>query len=102
LTPGDDSCAERRGKDLLLRVRVQPRASRNEILGVDNGRLRIRTTATPADGDANKKVVRLLADYLCVPPSRVSLIRGQKHRNKQFLVNGPVRVPEELRVDTGQ
>lgn len=98
LTPGDSPFATWRGKNLLLRVRVQARASRNEILGVDNDRLRIRTTATPTDGGANRKVAHLLADYLSVPPSRVTLVRGQKHRDKQFLVVGPVSVPPELGV----
>ena len=96
LTAGHSKCAQWRGENLLLKVRVQARASCNEILGVHDDQVRIRTTATPTEGDANRKVIRLLADYLCVPPSRIALIRGQKHRNKQFLVTGPVRIPPEL------
>jgi hypothetical protein len=96
LTAGNSQLAEWRGNDLLINVRVQTRASRNEILGVDNDQLRIRTTATPIDGGANRKVVQLLADYLKVPPSRIELIRGQKHRNKRFLVTGPVSIPPDL------
>jgi uncharacterized protein (TIGR00251 family) len=78
--------------DLLIRVRVQPRASRNEILGVRDGRLRLRTTAPPADGKANKAVIRLLADFLDVAPSRISLVRGTTHRDKQLRVLGPVEI----------
>ena len=90
------------GKNLLLKVRVQARASRDEILGVGNDQLRIRTTAAPTDGGANRKVAQLLADYFSVPPSRVELVRGQKHRDKQFLVAGPVSIPPELGVITEQ
>jgi uncharacterized protein (TIGR00251 family) len=74
------------GNDLVLSVRVTPRAKRNEVAGIRNGDLHIRTTAPPADGKANKAVVRLLADYLDVAPSRINLLRGEAHRNKQFLV----------------
>jgi uncharacterized protein (TIGR00251 family) len=93
---GSTSVAEWRGGDLLLRVRVQPRASRNEIPGIEDERLRVRTTATATDGKANRKVMSLIADYLHVPRSRVALIRGHKHRDKQFLVTGPLAVPAEL------
>jgi uncharacterized protein (TIGR00251 family) len=93
---GSTSVAEWRGENLLLRVRVQPRASRNEILGIENERLRVRTTATPTDGNANKKVTGLIADYFHVPRSRVELIRGHKHRDKQFLVTGPLAISSEL------
>jgi len=98
---GKEDCATSwLGNDLIVRVRVQPRASRNEILGVSNGSLRIRTTATPTDGKANKAIVRLLADYLDVPPSRIDLTHGQTHRNKRFIVRGPLTVPHGLRVAT--
>ena len=82
----------------MLRVRVQPRASRNEVLDVSNGALRIRTTATPTEGKANKAVVRLLAEYLNVPPSRIKLTHGRSHRNKCLKIAGPVAVPDTLPV----
>jgi uncharacterized protein (TIGR00251 family) len=67
-------------------VRVTPRASRNEIGETSNRALRIRTTAPPTDGKANKATIKLLAKFLGVPPSSISLVRGQTSRNKQFLV----------------
>lgn len=69
-------------------VRVHARASRNEVTVDDAGLIHIRTTAPPADGKANKAVAKALADYLRIPVSRVELLRGQKHRNKQFLIKG--------------
>jgi uncharacterized protein (TIGR00251 family) len=86
----------RDGNDLRVAVRVQPRASRNEIEGTRDGRLRIRTTAAPAGGKANKAVTRLLADYLGVAPSRIRLVRGMTQRNKLFVVEGPVELPDGL------
>lgn len=88
------------GNDLILRVRVQPRASRNEVLGVSNGSLRVRTTAAPTDGKANKAVIRLLADYLDVPVARINLTHGHAHRNKRLIIAGPVALPDDLRVAT--
>jgi uncharacterized protein (TIGR00251 family) len=54
---------------VVVAIRVQSRGSRNEIQGVKDGRLRIKTTAPPADGKANKDVIRQLAKEFGVPPS---------------------------------
>ena len=67
-------------------MRVTPRASRNEIVGVSNGALRIRTTVPPTDGKANKATIKLLAKYLGVPPSSIGLLHGPRSRDKQFVV----------------
>jgi uncharacterized protein (TIGR00251 family) len=98
LSNSEDIAASWSGNDLIVLVRAQPRASRNGILGVSNGALRVRTTATPTDGKANKAVIRLLADYFNVPPSRIKLSHGRTHRNKQFIIAGPVSVPDGLHV----
>jgi uncharacterized protein (TIGR00251 family) len=82
----------RDGDDLLVQVRVQPRTSSNEILSPRDGRLRLRTTASPVDGKANKAVIKLLADFLGVAPSRISLVRGTTQRDKQLRVRGPVAI----------
>lgn len=74
----------------MLSVRVQPRAGHNAVTGVKDGSLLVRTTAPPADGKANKAVIRLLADHLKVAPSRLVLLRGQTGRDKQFLLRGPL------------
>lgn len=90
------SCARRVGNELVLAVRVQTRASRNEVLDVRNGRLLVRTTAAPADGKANKAVVRLVASYLDVAPSRVRLVRGQTHRDKLLRISGSLHLPPAI------
>lgn len=66
-----------------ISVRVQPRASKNEVIGFDEtGVLRVRVTAPPVGGAANKAVAELLADTLGVPKSTVSIASGQSGRNK--------------------
>jgi hypothetical protein len=84
------------GETLLIPVRVQPRGSRSEILGVTDGRLRIKTTAPPTDGRANQDVIRQLAKAFGVPPSRVSLKSGATGRNKTFTVERAVELPHWL------
>ncbi|MGH7391872.1 MAG: DUF167 domain-containing protein [Candidatus Rokuibacteriota bacterium] len=69
-------------------VRVQPRASRDEVLGWRDGVLRVRVTAPPVEGAANGAVVALVAGALGVKPSAVRLIRGQTGRHKLVSVAG--------------
>jgi len=98
LNAGGKRCFEWQGDDLHLRVRALPRASRNEVVGVSDGRLRVRVTAAPADGKANAAVIRLLAKLLRVPASSIELTSGHKRRDKHFLVRGPVNLPAPLSV----
>jgi hypothetical protein len=73
----------------LLRVRVQPRASRAEIAGWrPDGALGIRVTAAPVDGQANAAVGVLLAAALGVRPSAVEIVRGASGRDKYIRVAG--------------
>lgn len=69
-------------------VRVQPRASRSEILGEWQGALRVRLAAPPVDDRANEALCRLLAERLKVPLSAVTLLRGARSRTKQIEVRG--------------
>jgi uncharacterized protein (TIGR00251 family) len=71
-----------------LRLRIQPRASREEIVGVAGDTIRIRLTAPPVDGAANQALVRLLAHRLQVPRSAVELISGLTGRDKLVAVAG--------------
>jgi uncharacterized protein (TIGR00251 family) len=73
---------------VLLRLRVQPRASREEIVGVAGDAIRVRLTAPPVDGMANDALVRFLAVLLRVPRSSVELVSGQTGRTKLVAVTG--------------
>lgn len=63
-------------------VRVQPRASRNEIVGVLGGALKVKLSAPPVDGAANAGLIDLLADELGVPKRRIRIVLGESARTK--------------------
>jgi hypothetical protein len=73
---------------LTIPVRVQPRSSRSEIVGVRDGVLVVRVTAPPLDGRANDAVCRLLATCLRVRTSSVAIVRGERSRDKLVRVEG--------------
>jgi uncharacterized protein (TIGR00251 family) len=73
----------------LLRVRVQPRASRSEIVGWRaDGVLSVRVAAPPVEGQANAAVAALLATALDLRPSAVRVERGARGRDKLVQVDG--------------
>lgn len=69
-----------------IQVRVIPRARRDAVGGERNGRLLVRTTAPPADGAANKAVVGLVAAHLGVPRRSVTIVAGERSRDKTLRV----------------
>jgi len=69
-------------------VRLKPRGSRDELLGVRDGVLEAKVTAPPVDGRANKALCKLVAKRFGVAPSRVSVVRGVKSREKVVRVAG--------------
>ncbi|MGO8677569.1 MAG: DUF167 domain-containing protein [Limisphaerales bacterium] len=73
---------------VIISVKVQPRASANEIGQPLGGELRLKVTAPPVDAAANEAVVRLLAEVLGCPRNRVELARGHTSRHKVFKIYG--------------
>jgi uncharacterized protein (TIGR00251 family) len=71
-----------REKELLVRLHIQPRASRTKILGIHDGRLKIAVTAPPVDGKANKEVIAFLAKLLGLAKSDFLLKSGGQSRYK--------------------
>jgi uncharacterized protein (TIGR00251 family) len=71
-----------------VRVRLQPRASREEIAGVRNGALLVRVTAPPVDERANQALCRLIAKRAGVAASGVEIVRGGHGRDKLVVVRG--------------
>jgi len=69
-------------------VRVQPRASRNEIAGKWQDGLKIRLTAPPVDDRANEALRRFLAASLNVPLSAVRIATGERSRTKRVEIRG--------------
>jgi uncharacterized protein len=81
---------------VTISVRVQPRSRRDEVVAVRGGVVVIRVVAPPLDGRANVAVCRLLAGRLGVPRSRVSVVRGQRSRDKLVRIDGV----DQAEVDT--
>jgi uncharacterized protein (TIGR00251 family) len=77
---------------ITLKVRLTPKSSRDEVVGVEafgeEAVLKARVRALPEEGQANRALVRLIAHWLRVPPSSVSVAQGGKSRLKQVLVEG--------------
>ncbi len=66
-------------------------------MGIADGRLKIKTTAPPTDGRANKDVTRQLAIAFNVPRSRISLRKGANSRLKTFVIDSPSIIPDWMR-----
>ena len=77
-----------RVSEKILQLWVQPRASRNEILGYYQEGLRVRVTAAPTQGEANRMCREVLAEALEIPPSRVEILSGHRARRKRVRVEG--------------
>jgi len=82
---------------LILQVHVQPRASRDEIVGPHGDALKIRITAPPVEGRANRKLTALLAKAFGVPKGAVELAGGDSGRRKRFRIHRPRRLLEGMR-----
>ena len=72
-------------------VRVQPRASREEISGVIEGALKIRLRAPAVENRANEALCEFLADLLKRPKSAVRILSGDRSRTKRVVVDGVTR-----------
>ena len=71
-----------------IRVRLSPRAAREQIAAGPDGAYAVRVNAPPVDGRANAALCRLIAARAGVAPSRVSIVKGAKARDKLVRVEG--------------
>ncbi|MDY6823936.1 MAG: DUF167 domain-containing protein [Thermodesulfobacteriota bacterium] len=74
------------GTALAFSVFVVPKSSKNAIMGIHNGALKIKITAPPVDGKANAICVKYIAKQLKVPRSAISITAGAASRNKEITV----------------
>jgi len=82
-----------------LDVSVQPRSSRNQVVGEQNEALKIKLTAPPVEGEANAALVDFLSHYLKLPRKDIKLIKGETSRHKIIEIMGISS--EELRLKVG-
>lgn len=69
-----------------LHIHVQPRASRNAIVGWHGNALKVALTAPPVDGAANAALIAFIAEFLGLKKSQVTLVRGETSRQKTLRV----------------
>ncbi len=72
----------------LLNVRVEPRSSRTEVTAAPDGLLKVKLTAPPVGGAANKQLIEVLSEYFGVKKSAVRIVRGGASRNKVVEIEG--------------
>ena len=86
---------------VLLSIKLQPRASTNEIGEPLGNELRVKVTAPPVDSAANEALIRFLAQKLGCARNRVELVRGQTSRHKVIKLHGMTGegVAEKLTAD---
>ena len=71
---------------IKFKVFIQPRSSKNMIVGLHDDAIKIKLTAPPVGGAANKMCIKFLAKYLKVPPSSLEIISGQSSRKKLIYI----------------
>lgn len=85
-------------KAALIDVKVIPRAGRTMIAGTRDNALLIRLAAAPVDGEANAELIDFLARRLGVPQRNLSIVAGEKSRNKRIKIVGLSAVDIEQRL----
>ena len=73
----------------VIKIKLIPRASRNEIVGImDDGTIKIKITAPPVEGQANQAVIKYLADILKISAINIEIISGKTSHNKLISIIG--------------
>lgn len=83
-----------------IKVKVQPRASKNQVVGWMEDVLKVRLTAPPVKGEANAALLRFFADYFGISRSAVSLVSGATSRQKTVQIKGLSVLDIERRLDS--
>jgi len=81
---------------LVLRLYIQPKASRDSIIGLHGDELKVAITAPPVDGQANAHLVKYLAKQFRVAKSQVVIEKGELGRHKQVKIIEPQQIPTEV------
>jgi uncharacterized protein (TIGR00251 family) len=79
----------------IVSLLIQPRASKNELVGILNGNLKVRLTSPPIDGAANSLCIEFFARILKTSRSRIQIVAGAASRHKRLSIEGVS--PEEFR-----
>ena len=77
-------------KDHILKVYLQPKSSKNEVVGPYRDGIKVKVTAPPVEGKANEALIRFLAKELNVSPSCIEILKGHHTREKTLRISGNV------------
>ncbi|MEN8177044.1 MAG: DUF167 family protein [Pseudomonadota bacterium] len=90
------------GNDLILRLRIQPKASRNAFVApYGDDYYKVAISSPPVDGKANKQLIKFLSKNFGLPRSKISLESGEKSRSKSLRLKSPTRLPIPLEESAG-
>lgn len=78
---------------LQLSVYLQPKASRDQILGWHDGELKIAVTTPPIDGKANAHLIKFLSKKFKVSKSQIEIVSGELNRHKKLCISNPKILP---------
>jgi uncharacterized protein len=88
-----------KGEDILLAIKVQPRASRRGIVGIYGERLKVAVNAAPEKGKANRELVQILAGLLRLPKGDIEVVCGHGSRDKTLAIKQVVSAHERDRIE---
>lgn len=86
----------REGDELILHLMIQPKASRDQIVGLHGDELKVAITAPPVDGQANSHLIKYLAKQFKVAKGQVRIVRGELGRHKTVAIESPRQIPAEI------
>jgi len=75
---------------IILKVYVQPKSSKNEVVGAYRDGIKVKVTAPPVEGKANESLIRFLAREFGISPSSIEMTRGHHSREKILKISGNV------------
>lgn len=81
---------------IRLRIFLQPKASRDQIVGLHGEELKIAVTSQPVEGQANAHLLKFLSKLFKVPKSVIVLEKGELQRYKQIFIPSPKAIPAEI------
>ncbi len=73
---------------MKIEVKVQPRSSKNAVMRMEDGRLKIKLKAAPVDGEANQELIAYLSSLLKIPKRDIHIASGDTSRNKILSIEG--------------
>jgi hypothetical protein len=96
MTQTANNAVRRDGDDLILRLYIQPKASRDQIVGLHGDELKIAITAPPVDGKANSHLTKYLSKQFKVAKGQIDIEKGELGRHKQVRIHSPGLIPESI------